>query len=101
MKGSAVKALWLLVVGAIAIELTHGLFAPELNALPQAPAGWKLAEHAELKLPSRKRPAWSGTSGALKAWRATYDGVPPMTLTLYQMPWSPGSAWDAIQKWRT
>lgn len=94
------KALWLVLAGAIAIELSHGLFVPELKALPPAPAGWKLADHAVLDLSSRQPPVWNGTSRALKAWRATYDGLPPMTLTLYQMPWSPGSAWDAIQEWR-
>lgn len=36
----------------------------------------------------------------MKAWRAEYSGTPPVTLTLYAMPWSPGSAWDAIQEWR-
>ena len=76
-------------MGAVAIELTHGLFAPELKALPPAAAEWKLVEQTTLP-----------PSDALKAWRATYDGVPPITLTLYQMPWSPGSAWDAIQEWR-
>jgi hypothetical protein len=84
------KALWLVIVGAVAIELSHGLFAPQLNGLPPSAAEWKLVEQTAIK-PSR----------ALKAWRATYDGTPPMTLTLYQMPWSPGSAWDAIQEWRT
>ncbi len=94
------KALWLLVIGAIAIEITRNLFVPQLNSLPTAAAEWKLVEQTTLPASARERTAWSGASGALKTWRATYDGVPPMTLTLYQMPWSPGSAWDAIQEWR-
>ncbi len=94
------KAFWLVVVGAAVIELSHGLFVAQLKALPPAPAGWKLVEQGTLNPSPREKPAWSGTSGALKAWRATYAGTPPMKLTLYRMPWSPGSAWDAIQEWR-
>jgi hypothetical protein len=85
-----VKALWLIIIGAVAIEITQDLFVPQLNALPPAAAEWTLVEQTTLP-----------PSGALKAWHATYDGAPPVTLTLYQMPWSPNSAWDAIQKWRT
>jgi hypothetical protein len=84
------KAWWLLPVATVLIEASQGLFAPQLMALPPAAAEWKLAEQAAIK-PSR----------GLKAWRATYEGLPPITLTLYLMPWSPGSAWDAIQEWRT
>jgi hypothetical protein len=83
------KALWLVLVGAVVIELSHGLFAPQLNALPPSAAEWKLVEQTAIQ-PAR----------TLKAWRASYDGTPPMTLTLYLMPWSPDSAWDAIQRWR-
>jgi hypothetical protein len=74
----------------VAIETTHGLFAPQLRALPSAAAEWKLAEQTAIE-PSR----------ALKAWRGTYNGAPAITLTLFPMPWSPESAWDAIQEWRT
>jgi hypothetical protein len=94
------KAFWLVLIGAVAIEASRGLFVPQLKVLPPAPAEWKLVDQTVLKPSSREQPAWSGTSGALKVWRAAYDGTPPMTLTLYQMPWSPGSAWDAIQEWR-
>jgi hypothetical protein len=87
-----VKALWLVVIGAVVFEVTRGLFVPQLKALPRAAAEWKLVEQTTLQ-PSPR--------GALKAWHATYDGAPPITLTLHQMPWSPNSAWDAIQKWRT
>ncbi|MGP0076107.1 MAG: hypothetical protein ACLPWF_29660 [Bryobacteraceae bacterium] len=105
------KALWLLLVGAVVIELSHGLFAPRVNGLPPAPAEWKLVDQAVLQTSSHEAKVWNGTSGALKVWRASYVGNPPagnppasnptMMLTLYQMPWSPGSAWDAIQEWRT
>ena len=99
------KALWLVLVGAVVIELSHGLFVPQLNGLPPAPAEWKLVDQAVLQSSSHDAKAWNGTSGALKVWRASYAGNPPagnppMKLTLYQMPWSPGSAWDAIQEWR-
>ena len=95
------KALWLVLFGTVVIELSHGLFAPQLNGLPPAPAEWKLVDQTVLQSPWHERKAWNGTSGALKVWRADYAGNPPMVLTLYQMPWSPGSAWDAIQEWRT
>jgi hypothetical protein len=94
------KGFWLVLIGAVAIEASHGLFIPQLKALPPTPAEWKLVGQTVLKPLSRERPAWSGTSGALKAWRGIYDGAPPITLTLYLLPWSPGSAWDAIQEWR-
>lgn len=94
------KALWLIPMAAMAIEASNGLFAPQLNALPTAAAEWKLVEQTVIKPSSREQPAWSGTSGALKALRGTYSGAPPITLTLYLLPWSPGSAWDAIQQWR-
>jgi hypothetical protein len=95
------KALWLVIAGAVVIELTQGLFAPQLNGLPPATAEWKLVDQTVLQSSSHERQTWNGTSGALKVWRASYAGNPPMMLTLYQMPWSPGSAWDAIQEWRT
>ena|ERR1700733_12544744 len=100
------KALWLLLVGAVVIELSHGLFAPRLNGLPPAPAEWKLVGQTVLQSSSPEVKVWNGTSGALKVWRASYGGNPPagnppMMLAVYQMPWSPGSAWDAIQEWRT
>jgi hypothetical protein len=95
------KALWLVLIGAVVIELSHGLFAPQLNGLPPAPAEWKLVDQTVLQPSSREAKVWDGTSGARKVWRASYAGDPPMKLTLYQMPWSPGSAWDAIQEWRT
>ena len=100
------KALWLLLVGAAVIELCHGLFAPRLDGLPTAPAEWKLVDQTVLQSSSHEAKVWNGTSGALKVWRASYAGNlpagnPTMKLTLYQMLWSPGSAWDAIQEWRT
>jgi hypothetical protein len=84
------KVLWLIAVAAVVIEASNGVFAPQLIALPPAAAEWKLVGHTAIQ-PSR----------GLKAWRATYDGAPAMTLTLYLMPWSPDSAWDAIQEWRS
>jgi hypothetical protein len=93
------KALWLIPIAAVAIEASNGLFAPQLKALPPTAAEWKLVEQTALKPSSREQPAWGGTSGALKALRGTYSGAPSITLTLYLLPWSPGSAWDAIQQW--
>jgi hypothetical protein len=95
-----VKRLWLVVIAAIVIELSRGYFTPPLEALPSAPAGWaRVAQTAFNPVPHELQ-EWPETSHAVKAWRATYSGTSPITLTLYAMPWSPGSAWDAIQRWR-
>jgi hypothetical protein len=84
-------------LAAALIELTRGYFTPALQALPEAPAGWtRVTETALNPIPHE----WPETSHARKAWRATYTGTAPITLTLYAMPWSPGNAWDAIQRWR-
>jgi hypothetical protein len=91
------KRLWIVFLAGIAIELTQGYFPPGLQALPQAPAGWTRVTETALDPISQE---WPETSHAAKAWRATYSGTSQITLTLYAMPWSPGSAWDAIQSWR-
>jgi hypothetical protein len=91
------KRLWIVFLAGIVIELTYGYFPPALKALPQAPAGWTRVTETPLDpIPHQ----WPETSHAVKAWRATYSGTSEITLTLYAMPWSPGSAWDAIQRWR-
>jgi hypothetical protein len=42
-----VRWLWLVLIGAAAIELSRGYFTPQLKALPPAPAGWtRVAETA-------------------------------------------------------
>ena len=43
--------------------------------------------------------SWRGTESALKAWHATYEGTPQITLTIFEMPLYPGGAFDALQKW--
>jgi hypothetical protein len=91
------KRLWIVFLAGTVIELTQGYFPPGLQALPQAPAGWtRVTETALDPIPLE----WPETSHAVKAWRATYSGTSQIRLTLYAMPWSPGNAWDAIQKWR-
>jgi hypothetical protein len=91
------KRLWIVLLAGMLIELTQGYFPPALHALPQAPAGWtRVTENALDPIPHE----WPETSHAVKAWRATYSGTSEIALTLYAMPWSPGSAWDAIQRWR-
>ena len=91
------KRLWIVILAGIAIELTQGYFPPALQAPPLAPAGWTRVTQTALEpIPHE----WPETSHAVKAWRATYSGISEITLTLYAMPWSPGSAWDAIQRWR-
>ncbi|HEX5230326.1 MAG TPA: hypothetical protein VFW44_21585 [Bryobacteraceae bacterium] len=91
------KRGWIILVAAVLIELTRGYFTPTLQALPLAPAGWtRVTQTALDPIPHD----WPETSHAIKAWRATYTGTSLVTLTLYAMPWSPGSSWDAIQRWR-
>jgi hypothetical protein len=91
------KRAWIILFAGVAIELSQAYFTPALEALPQAPAGWtRVAETALDAIPHE----WPETWHAVKARRATYNGASQITLTLYAMPWSPGSAWDAIQRWR-
>ena len=91
------KRLWMIVLAGIAIEFSQDFFTPVLQAIPQAPAGWtRVSETALDPIPDD----WPETPHAVKAWRATYSGTSEVTLTLYAMPWSPGNAWDAIQRWR-
>lgn len=91
------KRLWIILLAGIAIEFSRGYFTPALVALPAAPAGFTRVTQTALNPIPHDSPE---TSHAVKAWRATYSGTSQVTLTLYAMPWSPGSAWDAIQRWR-
>lgn len=94
------KKLWPILIAVAVIEFTRGFFTPQLQALPSAPAGWtRVAQTAADPIP-REIESWPATWRAANAMRATYTGAPPITLSLYAMPWSPGSAWDAIQRWR-
>ena len=93
------RFLHILIVAAV-VGLADLVFIPQSYSLPPAPAGWKLASHAVYKPVPAEFKQWRGTEGALRLWRAAYEGDPPIVLSLYQMPWSPGGAWDAIQKWR-
>jgi len=94
------KRLWIVLVLAAVIELSRGYFTPRLEALPAASDGWTLVAQAALAPVPADLQTWPETSRAVKAWRGTYSGASPITITLYAMPWSPGNAWDAIQRWR-
>jgi len=94
------KRLWIILVAGIAIEFTRGYLTPRLEALPTAADGWSRVNQTVFDPVPPEIEAWPETSHALKAWKATYQGTEPVTLTLFAMPWSPGSAWDAIQRWR-
>jgi len=77
----------------------------EASALmpPAAAAEWKLASGMDCERPVPQRlQIWDGTRGAWRVCRATYDGGPvPVTLTLYEMPGTPGAtAFDAWQRSR-
>src|SRR5579872_7232894 len=94
------KRLWIILVAGVIIELSRGYFTPRLEALPAKPDGWTLVtQTARDPVPAELKTS-PVTSRAVKAWRGTYSGRSLMTTTLYAMPWSPGSAWDAIQRWR-
>lgn len=94
------KRFWIVLVLAAVIELSRGYFTPRLEALPVASDGWTLVAQTVLDPVPAELKTWPETSRAVKAWRGTYSGTSPMSITLYAMPWSPGSAWDAIQRWR-
>ena len=94
------KRLWIVLALAVVIELSRGYFTPRLEALPAASDGWTLVAQTALDPVPAELKSSPETSRAVKAWRGTYSGVSLINLTLYAMPWSPGSAWDAIQRWR-
>ena len=94
------KRLWIVLVLGVVIELSRGYFTPRLEALPAKPDGWTLVTQTALDPVPAELKTWPERSRAVKVWRSTYNGTSPITITLYAMPWSPGSAWDAIQKWR-
>jgi hypothetical protein len=67
-----------------------------LKALPVSAAEWRLADQALLKpVPAGMKNFRSG-EWARKAWRGTYIGARPMTVTVYGMP---RGGFDAIQQW--
>ena len=94
------KRVWIILVAGAIIELSRGYFTPRLKALPAKPDGWTLVTQTAADPVPAELKTGPETSRAVKAWRATYNGPSLITITLYAMPWSPGSAWDAIQKWR-
>jgi len=94
------KRLWIVLIAGIAIELSRGYFTPRLEALPITADGWSRESQIAFDPVPPEIERWPETSRAVKAWKATYRGVAPVTLTLFALPWSPGSAWDAIQRWR-
>jgi hypothetical protein len=94
------KRLWIVLVAGVAIELSRGYFTPRLEALPIAADGWSRENQTAFDPVPPEIELWPETAHAVKAWKATYRGVAPVTFTLFALPWSPGSAWDAIQRWR-
>ena len=95
-----IKRPWIVLVAGIAIGCSRGYFTPRLEALPIAADGWSRVTQTAFDPVPPEIEMWPETSHAVKAWKATYWGVAPVTLTLFALPWSPGSAWDAIQRWR-
>jgi len=76
--------------------------ATPIPLLSPVAAEWKLGspQVCSQPVPAELR-IWSGTTHARRACRAEYDGLPPMSLTIYYMPGWPGAtAFDALQRWR-
>ncbi len=69
---------------------------PELKALPVSAAEWRLANQAVLKPVPAEMKSFRSGEWARKAWRGTYVGERPMTVTVYET----GRSWDTIQQWR-
>jgi hypothetical protein len=94
------RRLWhvAILTAAIGCAPIFGLLSSqELKGLPVSAAEWRLADQAVLKpVPAELRNFRSG-EWARKAWRGTYLGEPPMTVTVYGMP---RGGFDAIQQWR-
>jgi len=94
------KRLWMVLALGMVIELSRGYFTPRLEALPVTSDGWTLVTQTALDPVPAELKTSAETSRAVKAWRGTYSGTSHVTITLYAMPWSPGNAWDAIQRWQ-
>ena len=95
------KWLWRFAILTVVIGCgpIFGLLFPkqELKGLPVSAAEWRLADQAVLKpVPAEVKNFRSG-EWARKAWRGTYLGERPMTVTVYGMP---RGGFDAIQQWR-
>lgn len=76
-----------------------GLLFPrqELKGLPVSAVEWRLENQTVLSpVPAELKNFRSG-EWARKAWRGTYLGDRPMTVTVYGMP---RGGFDAIQEWR-
>jgi len=79
------RRLWIVLIAGVVIELSRGYFTPRLEALPAASDGWTLVAQTTLDpVPAELRTS-PETSRAVKAWRGTYSGTSPMTITLYAM----------------
>jgi len=75
--------------------------APIAVKLPETAAGETLeTPNAPVQPVPLTWTPWRGTSGALRAWRATYAGARDIRLTLLEMP-APAKAFDAFQMWQT
>lgn len=95
------RRIWHTAILTVAIGCLpiFGLLIPshELKALPVSAAEWRLADQKVLqRVPAELKNFRSG-EWARKAWRGTYLGERPMTVTVYGMA---RAGFDAIQQWR-
>jgi hypothetical protein len=97
-----VKRLRHILIGAALLAAfgSIALFPRHWKGLPPAVMEWTLASQSVFEPPPAGLRQWNGTAGTRRAWHAEYRGSPPISLTVYELPGSPGSAFDAIQQWR-
>ncbi len=60
--------------------------------LPSRASAWTLAAPVDCGKPNAAElREWRGIAGARRACRAVYEGPPPIRVTLFEMPGSPGA----------
>jgi hypothetical protein len=90
----------LVFASAIGVAAEQRSCAPSTLTPPETAAEWKLASAMDCEKPVPPRfQIWDGTRRAWRVCRTSYNGPALVTLTLYEMPESPGAtAFDAWQR---
>jgi hypothetical protein len=91
--------VWRIAIFTVAVccASNFGLFSQELKGLPESAAEWRLDDQQTRTPVPAEWAQFRKNEYARKAWRGTYRGDPPMTVTVYDMQ---GSGFDALQQWR-
>ena len=87
-------ALFGLLVG---VASNFALPTQEMKSLPATAGGWRLLDQSVLQPVPAELLYFRGSPNARRAWRGTYAGDFPVTLTVYD---TPTGGFDIIQKWR-